>query len=420
MVTEKEALQQQFHAARNSASTLAQAETARKDAALCTLADLLIAAEAEIIAANQQDIQAAENNGYAPNLIDRLRLDTRESIAALAQSVRAVAALPDPVGVVIAQWQQPSGLDISRVRKPLGVIGVIYESRPNVTVDAGILCFKSGNAVILRGGKEAMQTNRALCGLFQQALEQEGFDPALVQLVQSPDRALVGEMLQAQEFIDVIVPRGGKSLVSRVMSEARVPVFAHLEGIVHLYIHGSAEPDLVQSVVLNAKMRRTSICGAAECLLIDQAFATEHIQKLFTDLIDAGCTLRGDAACCALDQRVQAAVKEDWGCEYLDSILAVKMVQDQAEAESHIARYSSGHTEVILSTDTEAAEGFLNRVDSAIVMHNASSQFADGGEFGMGAEIGISTGRMHARGPIGLEQLTTFHYQVRGHGEIRS
>ena len=418
MATVQEELFGQFRAARRVAAGLAQARTERKNAVLQGLAALLLARSAEIVTANEQDIHAAEQNGYAPNLVDRLRLDSA-GVAALAQSVRNVMALPDPVGAVISQWQQPSGLDISRVRRPLGVIGVIYESRPNVTIDAGILCFKSGNAVILRGGKEAMHTNRLLCQIFQQALESEGFDPALVQLVQSPERSLVGDMLQAQAFIDVIVPRGGRSLVERVMTEARVPVFAHLEGIVHLYIHGSAAPELVHSVVLNAKMRRTSICGAAECLLIDESFPKEQIQKLFSALIDAGCTLRGDEACCVLDSRVALATEADWGCEYLDAILAVKMVKNQEEAEAHIARFSSGHTEVILSSDTEAAEGFLNRVDSAIVMHNASSQFADGGEFGMGAEIGISTGRMHARGPIGLEQLTTFHYQVRGHGETR-
>ena len=419
MQSEKEALLQQLQAARRVAFGLAQAKTEHKNVALLCLADLLDAASADIVAANRQDIEAAEAKNYAENLIDRLKLDT-DGVVALAESVRAIALLPDPVGVVMDQWQQPSGLDISRVRTPLGVIGVIYESRPNVTIDAGVLCFKSGNAVILRGGKEALETNRLLCDLFQQALKQEGFDQALVQLVQSPDRTLVGEMLKAQEYIDVIVPRGGKSLVSRVMNEARVPVFAHLEGIVHIYIHGSAEPDLVHSVVQNAKMRRTSVCGAAECLLIDESFSTEHVQKLFDALIGLGCTLRGDDACQALDERVLAARPEDWGCEYLDCILAVRMVANQAEAEAHIARYSSGHTEVILSADTKAAEGFLHRVDSAIVMHNASSQFADGGEFGMGAEIGISTGKMHARGPIGLTQLTTFHYQVRGHGAIRS
>ncbi|NQY82981.1 MAG: glutamate-5-semialdehyde dehydrogenase [Alphaproteobacteria bacterium] len=418
-MTPRDALAEQMQMSRSAAPALARADSARKNAVLRGLDSALEAAESDILHENARDIAAAQAAGYPEAMLDRLRLDA-VGIAAMATSLRQIADLPDPVGAVIADWTQPSGLQIRRVRTPLGVIGMIYESRPNVTIDAGALCFKSGNTVILRGGKEAIHSNRILVNLFRDALVAQDFDPVLVQLVQGTDRALVGDMLKAQGLIDVIVPRGGKTLVQRVMEEARVPVFAHLEGIVHVYLHASADIDMAVKLLLNAKMRCTSICGAAECLLIDRDFPSQYIRRIFDALIGAGCTLRGDAVYCALDDRLLPATDADWGCEFLAPILAVKMVANQAAAEAHIAAYSSGHTDVILSEDNDAAERFLHNVDSAIVMHNASSQFADGGEFGMGAEIGISTGRMHARGPVGLEQLTTFQYHVRGHGEVRS
>ena len=411
-------MQHLLERARDARPLAAQLAGSVKDAVLTDLADWLRQNRTTILAANAEDVRAAQDNGLSPRMIDRLRLDDAR-IEAMAGGVGEITAMADPVGAVMTEWSRPNGLRISRVRTPLGVVGVIYESRPNVTIDAAALCFKAGNVVVLRGGKEAMATNRVLADGFVDCLKARQICPDLVQWVSSSDRGLVGMMLSATGLIDVLVPRGGKSLVERVMNEARVPIFAHLQGIVHLYLHHSADPAMAERVILNAKMRRTSICGAAECLLVDRAFPGEALGKILDALLTADCRLRGDPSICALDQRIEPANADDWGHEYLDAVLAVRYVADQAEAEAHIARYSSHHTEVILADDTDAVEGFFHRVDSAIVMHNASSQFADGGEFGMGAEIGISTGRFHARGPIGVEQLTSFHYRVRGCGATR-
>jgi glutamate-5-semialdehyde dehydrogenase len=338
----------------------------------------------------------------------------------MAQGLEDIAALPDPVGETIASWTRPNGLAIARVRVPLGVIGMIYESRPNVTADAGGLCLKAGNAVILRGGSEAINSNSAIHAALTAGLTEVGLDPRAIQLVGSTDREAVGMMLGGLDgAIDVIVPRGGKSLVARVQDEARVPVFAHLDGNCHVYVHESADLDMARRIVVNAKMRRTGICGAAETLLVDKACAPAHFGALIEDLIEAGCAVRGDAAAQAADPRVTPASEEDWASEYLDAVIAVKAVTGIGEAMDHIARYGSHHTDAIIAEDAAAAERFLNEVDSAIVMHNASTQFADGGQFGMGAEIGIATGRFHARGPVGVEQLTTFKYRVRGTGQTR-
>ena len=359
----------------------------------------------------------AQNVGAAR--LDRIMLDDAR-LEGIAQALEAIIKLQDPVGVSMARWQVDSGLDINRVRVPLGVIGVIYESRPNVTADAAALCLKSGNAVILRGSSEIQNSARLIHACFSRALRAAGLDEACVQIVDTPDRAAVGLMLAGLDGnLDVIVPRGGKGLVGRVQDEARVPVFAHLDGVCHVYVHAAADLDMAREVVLNAKMRRTGICGAAETLLVDAACADTHLQPLVAALLDAGCAVRGDAAACAADDRVTPAQEDDWYEEYLDSIIAVKTVSGTDEAVDHIAEYGSGHTESIISGDADAAADFLNRVDSAIVMHNASTQFADGGEFGMGAEIGIATGRFHARGPVGLDQLTTFKYAVRGSGQTR-
>jgi glutamate-5-semialdehyde dehydrogenase len=334
--------------------------------------------------------------------------------------LEAIIKLDDPVGQSMARWQVESGLDINRVRVPLGVIGVIYESRPNVTADAAALCLKSGNAVILRGSSEIQNSARLIHGCFARALEAAGLDAHCVQIVDTPDRAAVGMMLAGLDGnIDIIVPRGGKGLVGRVQEEARVPVFAHLDGVCHVYIDAAAELDMARQIVLNAKLRRTGICGAAETLLVHEACAPTHLAPLIDALIEAGCAVRGDAAAQKADARVTPAVEQDWYEEYLDAIIAVKTVANNDEAVAHIAQYGSGHTEAIVTDNAQAAEDFLNRVDSAIVMHNASTQFADGGEFGMGAEIGIATGRFHARGPVGLEQLTSFKYAVRGSGQTR-
>ena len=351
--------------------------------------------------------------------LDRIMLDEAR-LEGIAQALEAIITLDDPVGQSIAQWQVDSGLDITRVRVPLGVIGVIYESRPNVTADAAALCLKSGNAVILRGSSEIQNSARLIHGCFARALEAAGLDAHCVQIVDTPDRAAVGMMLGGLDGnIDVIVPRGGKGLVGRVQEEARVPVFAHLDGVCHVYVEAEAELDMARAVLLNAKMRRTGICGAAETLLVDAACAETHLAPLVTALLEADCAVRGDAAAQKIDARVTAATEADWYEEYLDAVIAVKTVAGLDEAVSHITQYGSGHTEAIITENPAAAEAFLNRVDSAIVMHNASTQFADGGEFGMGAEIGIATGRFHARGPVGLEQLTSFKYAVRGSGQTR-
>ena len=405
--------------ARRAARQLTTASTAEKNAALQNAANELRADAANILAANGEDMKLAAGQEVGQARLDRIMLDEAR-LEGIAQALEAIITLDDPVGQSIAQWQVDSGLDITRVRVPLGVIGVIYESRPNVTADAAALCLKSGNAVILRGSSEIQNSARLIHGCFARALEAAGLDAHCVQIVDTPDRAAVGMMLGGLDGnIDVIVPRGGKGLVGRVQEEARVPVFAHLDGVCHVYVEAEAELDMARAVLLNAKMRRTGICGAAETLLVDAACAETHLAPLVTALLEADCAVRGDAAAQKIDARVTAATEADWYEEYLDAVIAVKTVAGLDEAVSHITQYGSGHTEAIITENPAAAEAFLNRVDSAIVMHNASTQFADGGEFGMGAEIGIATGRFHARGPVGLEQLTSFKYAVRGSGQTR-
>lgn len=406
-------------AARKAAASLALAPEQTKNAALHAMASALRSSAEAIETANRKDLDQAREAGRPASFIDRLTLDASR-IDAMAQGLEEIAALADPVGETIASWTRPNGLEISRVRVPLGVIGMIYESRPNVTADAGGLCLKSGNAVILRGGSEAIRSNHAIHAALVQGLNEAGIDPYAIQLIGSTDRDAVGMMLAGLDgAIDVIIPRGGKSLVARVQEEARVPVFAHLEGNCHIYVHESASLDMARRITVNAKMRRTGICGAAETLLIDQGCAATHLAALIEALIEAGCEVRGDAAAQATDQRVKPASEEDWATEYLEAIIAVKTVSGIDEAMAHIARYGSNHTDAIIAEDKTATERFLREVDSAIVLHNASTQFADGGQFGMGAEIGIATGRFHARGPVGVEQLTTFKYCVHGSGQIR-
>ena len=411
----------QLVAALARAGRLAQRELARmpsaaKAAALHRAASALRDAEGEILAANAQDIAAAEANGLTPAMIDRLRLDPAR-LAGIADAVDAVADLPDPVGEVIDRSTRPNGMELRRVRVPIGMIGIIYESRPNVTADAAALCVRAGNAALLRGGSEAVHSNHAIHAAMVRGLVAGGVPAAAVQLVPTQDRAAVGAMLAAAGEIDMIVPRGGKGLVARVQADARVPVLAHLDGICHTYVHAAADPDMAIAVAHNAKLRRTGICGAMAALLIDAAFPAA--QRLVADLLDAGCELRGDARAQALDARIGAASAEDWDTEYLDAILSVAVVDGLDCALEHIARHSSAHTDAIVTGDEAVAERFLDDVDSAIVMVNASSQFADGGEFGLGAEIGIATGRLHARGPVALEGLTTYKWQVRGSGQTR-
>ncbi len=372
-----------------------------------------------ILAANAEDIAEARASGVTGAFLDRLALDAAR-VAAIASAIDAVRALKDPVGVVTESWTRPNGMTIERVRVPLGVIGIVYESRPNVTADAGALCLKSGNAAILRGGSDSLRTSRAIVAALGQGLREAGLPEAAIQLVPTRDRAAVGLMLSGLDGnIDVIVPRGGKSLVARVQAEARVPVFAHLEGVCHVYVDKAASLSMAKKIVLNAKMRRTGVCGAAETLLVDRAAAATLLKPLVEMLLDAGCEIRGDKATLAVDSRVKAATEEDWSTEYLDAIIAVKVVDGVAAAIEHIERYGSHHTDAIVTDDAAAASKFLREVDSAIVLHNASTQFADGGEFGFGAEIGIATGRLHARGPVGVDQLTTFKYRIRGSGQIR-
>ena len=341
-------------------------------------------------------------------------------IASMVTGLEEIAALPDPVGATIAEWTRPNGLNISRVRTPLGVIGIIYESRPNVTADAGGLCLKAGNAAILRGGSESQHSSRAIHACLQRGLTEAGLPADAIQMVPTTDRAAVGEMLTMTKYIDVIVPRGGQSLVDRVMRDSRVPTFQHLTGLCHTYIHSAADAEKARKIVLNAKMRRTGVCGATETLLVDQNVAATILPPILNDLIAAGCEIRGDEAVQKLEPRAKVASPEDWDTEYLDAILAVKVVPDLDAAIAHIVTHGSEHTESIITEDSAAAERFMGALDSAIVMHNASTQFADGGEFGMGAEIGIATGKLHARGPVGVEQLTTFKYKVRGTGQTRS
>jgi glutamate-5-semialdehyde dehydrogenase len=412
-------MQTMGRAAKDAATKLATIPAAEKNKALQEMAKAIRTGSAEIRSANDADLDNAREAGRPDAFIDRLTL-TDARIEAMAHGLEDIADLPDPVGDIIASWTRPNGLEISRVRVPLGVIGMIYESRPNVTADAGGLCLKSGNAIILRGGSEAIHSNRAIHAALLRGLAEAALDPDLIQLVQTTDREAVGMMLAGLDgMIDVIVPRGGKSLVARVQEEARVPVFAHLDGNCHVYVHASADLDMARNVAVNAKMRRTGICGAAETLLVDRACASTHLGVLLEALIAAGCEVRGDEAAQATDPRVKPANEEDWATEYLDAIIAVKVVSGLDEAITHIERYGSHHTDAIIADDLKAAQQFLREVDSAIVMHNASTQFADGSQFGMGAEIGIATGRFHARGPVGVEQLTTFKYCVFGSGQVR-
>jgi glutamate-5-semialdehyde dehydrogenase len=405
-------------AARVAARTLAFASTAQKNRALLAAAAALRGARLTILTANEGDVREA-GSGLSGALLDRLQLDDSR-VEAMARGLESIAEARDPIGVRLAEWSRPNGMLIQRVCVPLGVIGIIYESRPNVTADAGALCLKSGNAVILRGGSESARSNAAIHACLQDGLSAAGLPATCIQWVSTTDRAAVGHMLaDMAEHIDVIVPRGGKSLISRVQKDARVPVIGHLEGVCHVYVDRGANLDMAKRIVVNAKMRRTGVCGSAETLLIDQACVPTHLAPLVRTLLDAGCEVRGDEVTAGVDPRVKSATEQDWYSEYLDAIIAVRVVDGTSAAIAHIGQYGSQHTECIVTSDSAAAEQFLNEVDSAIVLHNASTQFADGAEFGMGAEIGISTDKFHARGPVGVEQLTSYKYVVRGSGQIR-
>ena len=404
--------------ARAAGHALALAEPARKTAALKAAASAVRDGASAILQANAEDLATAGDK-LTPAFRDRLSLDAKR-VAAIADGVDVVAALADPVGTVMAAWERPNGLKIERVRTPLGVIAVIYESRPNVTADAGALGVKAGNAVILRGGSESFHSSRAIHRALVQGLASQDLPVDAIQLVPTRDRAAVGELLSGLGgTVDVVVPRGGKALVGRVEAEARVPVFAHLEGVCHVYVHAPADLDVAKRIVLNAKMRRTGVCGAAETLLVDRKIAATHLRPLVEMLIEAGCEIRGDEQTRGVDKRVVPATEQDWSTEYLDAILSVKVTDSLQAAIEHVGRYGTHHTDAIVTDDQAAAEKFLSEVDSAIVLHNASTQFADGGEFGFGAEIGIATGRLHARGPVGVEQLCSFKYRVRGTGQTR-
>jgi glutamate-5-semialdehyde dehydrogenase len=414
-----ELMQGMGEAARSAAQVLAFATTEQKNRALTAAAASLRASCAGVLAANQADMRAAAELRLTPALLDRLRLD-EVRVEAIARGLEDIAQLKDPIGVRLAEWRRPNGMQIQRIAVPLGVVGIIYESRPNVTADAGALCLKSGNAVILRGGSESTLSSAAIHACLEQGLAAAELPAVSIQLVPTADRAAVGQMLSGLAGnIDVIVPRGGKSLIARVRQDARVPVIGHLEGVCHVYVDRSADLQMAVRIAVNAKMRRTGVCGAAETLLVDRGSAATHLGPLVRALLDAGCEVRGDALTAQVDARVKPAAEQDWYSEYLDAIIAVRVVDDVDAAIAHIARYGSQHTECIVADDAAAAERFLTRVDSAIVLHNASTQFADGGEFGMGAEIGISTDKFHARGPVGVEQLTSYKYLVRGSGQIR-
>ena len=398
---------------------LALAPAAQKNRALAAMAKALRGARSKILAANAEDQTEAKAGGATPAFLDRLSLDAAR-VEAMADGLDVIRKLKDPVGTVMASWRRPNGMRIQRVRVPLGVVGVIYESRPNVTADAGALCLKAGNAAILRGGSESFRSCRAIHAALVDGLTDAGLPAAAITLVPTREREAVGMMLGGLDgAIDVLVPRGGKSLVGRVQTEARVPVLAHLEGVCHVYVDGKAKLAMAKSIVRNAKMRRTGVCGAAETLLVDRAGAPKLLKPLVTMLLDAGCEIRGDAAVQAVDSRVKPASAQDWGTEYLDAILTAGVVDGVDAAIAHIERYGTHHTDAIVTEDKAAAEKFLREVDSAIVLHNASTQFADGGEFGFGAEIGIATGKLHARGPVGVEQLTSFNYRIRGTGQTR-
>jgi glutamate-5-semialdehyde dehydrogenase len=405
-------------AARQAAGVLARAEPARKTAALTHAAAAVRAAHAEILAANAEDMAAASKMSLSAAMLDRLLLDERR-IESMAEGLEAMAALPDPVGTELARWTRPNGLDIARVRIPIGVIGIIYESRPNVTADAGGLCLRAGNAVILRGGSESFHSSSVIAECLRRGIVAAGLPEDAVQLVPTRDRAAVGLMLDMADLIDVIVPRGGRSLIERVQRDSKIPVIAHLEGICHAYVDRAADLRKSRDIVLNGKMRRTGVCGATETLLVDRAVAATHLVPILTDLHAAGCEIRGDTETQALDPLALAATETDWTTEYLDAVLSVRVVEGVAGAIEHINRYGSHHTDTIVTEDAANAERFLAEVESAIVLHNASTQFADGAEFGMGAEIGISTGRLPPRGPVGAEQLTSYKYLVRGTGQVR-
>jgi len=405
--------------ARVASRILALASADQKESALRGAAASIRQAAKDLVAANDADMKRAARAGLGEALLDRLRL-TPDRTEGMATGIEMISSLPDPVGRVLAQWERPNGLQIQRVSVPLGVIGIIYESRPNVTADAGALCLKSGNAAILRPGSDSFETSKAIVSCLHAGLNSARLPEASIQLVPINDRSIVGEMLKMSEYIDVIIPRGGKSLTRRVMDESKIPTLQHLDGNCHTYIHETADPQMAKQVLLNAKLRRTSICGATESVLIDVSIARTLLPALLQALIDNDCEVRGDEAVCAIDNRVIAAAEVDWSTEYLDAVVSVKTVSNVDEAIQHINRYGSHHTDAIISGDLAATEKFLNEVDSAIVMVNASTQFADGGEFGMGGEIGIGTGRLHARGPVGAEQLTTYKYVVRGSGQTRA
>ena len=418
--TDIAAMMQQIGAtAREAATALAAAPAKQKDAALLAAAMCIRANVDDILTANELDVAEAKKNAITSAMMDRLTLDAKR-VEAIARALEEIAALPDPVGAKIAEWDRPNGLHIERVRVPLGVIGIIYESRPNVTADAGALCLKAGNAAVLRGGSEAARSNRAIHASLVEGIIASNLPEASIQLVPVTDRGVVGEMLRGLGGnLDVIVPRGGKSLVARVQEEARVPIFAHLDGACHVYVDGEADLEMAKNIALNAKLRRTGICGSAETLLVDEACATTHLAPLVKAFLDAGCEVRGDDEVQKTDPRVKPATEEDWYTEYLDAIIAVRVVKGVGGAVAHIRKYGSSHTEAIVTGNQKTADRFFADVDSAILLHNASTQFADGGEFGMGAEIGIATGKFHARGPVGVEQLTSFKYLVRGNGQVR-
>ena len=417
--TESDVMRNMGARARVAARVLAVASSEHKNDALRAMAQAIKAASSDILAANAEDVAASKTQGASPALLDRLALNSAR-IAAMADGVAVIADLADPVGVVRDAWQRPNGMTIERVGVPLGVIGVIYESRPNVTADAGALCLKAGNAVVLRGGSDSLRSSQAIHAALAAGLRAAGLPADAIQLVPFRDRAAVGAMLAGLDgALDVLIPRGGKSLVARVQAEARVPVFAHLDGNCHVYVDRAADPAMARSIVLNAKMRRTGVCGAAETLLIDRAAAPDQLAPLVRMLLDAGCEVRGDAETQAADARVKPASEADWATEFLDAIIAVRVVDGVRAAIEHIETHGSHHTDAIITADPVAARTFLDQVDSAIVLHNASTQFADGGEFGFGAEIGIATGRLHARGPVGVDQLTTFKYRVLGSGQTR-
>ncbi len=404
--------------ARAAAAELAHADPGAKSRALEAAAESLRHRMAGILTANAKDMEAARAKGLSGAMLDRLALNPAR-IEAMAEGLEAISQFPDPIGRVLAEFERPNGLKIARISVPLGVIGIIYESRPNVTADAGGLCLKSGNAVILRGGSESYHSSSAILECLQAGLREAGLPEAAIQKLPTTDRAAVGILLKMNDTVDIIIPRGGRGLIERVQNESRIPVIAHLDGLCHTYIHAAADPEMAREIALNAKMRRTGICGATETLLIDRAVAGDQLGPILDALIAAGCEIRGDENVCRLEPRAVPATAEDWDTEYLDAILSVKVVDGLDSAIEHIGRHGSRHTEAIVTSDAAAAEAFLNRIDAAIVLHNASTQYADGGEFGMGAEIGISTGRLHVRGPVGAEQLTIYKYVVRGTGQVR-